>query len=309
VSTIFLPLQFAVLIGILLSFVVYVMRTSVPRVVAVLPSKNFRHFTPQEDREPCAQMGILDILGDLYFGAVNHVDEAIRDHMDAYPNQRFLMLRMFGVHQIDISGVHALEAIVQAYRNRGGDVFMMRTHERIMKLLKSTAFYDYLGEEHFLSYNTAIDHIFHHILDPAICIYECEARVFMECQNLPRPKKHGLEKSIYMEIPKHEVDSVSSLELWEELHQAEPPLVIDVREVREFHRGHIPQAKSIPLMQLFGDISQVPKDGRVVFVCRGGRRSTRATYALSNQGFDNVCVLLGGMLAWETAGLLEAVDT
>jgi SulP family sulfate permease len=219
------------------------------------------------------------------------------------------MLRMFGVHQIDISGVHALEAIVQAYRSRGGDVFMMRAHERIMKLLKSTAFYDYLGEEHFLSYNTAIDHIFHHILDPAICIYECEARVFLECQNLPRPKKHGLEKSIQMEIPKHEVDSVSPLELWEELHHAEPPLVIDVREVREFHRGHIPQAKSIPLMQLFGDISQVPKDGAVVFVCRGGRRSTRATYTLTNQGFDNVRVLLGGMLAWETTGLLEAVDT
>ena len=61
-STLFLPLQYAVLTGILLSFIVYVMRTSVPRVVPVLPGEGFRHFTYQPDSDPCMQMGILDIL-------------------------------------------------------------------------------------------------------------------------------------------------------------------------------------------------------------------------------------------------------
>jgi SulP family sulfate permease len=308
-GTLFLPLQFAVLVGILLSFAVYVMRTSVPRVISVLPSTNFRHFTPQGERDPCAQMGILDILGDLYFGAVPHVDEAIHNHMEKYPHQRFLMLRMFSVDQIDISGVHALESIVSAYRERGGDVYMMRTQEPIIDLLKSTAFYEFLGDDHFLSYNEAIDYIFHRVLDPAICIYECEARVFLECQNLPRPARHGLEKSFQMEMPTHEVASLTPLDLWQELHQAKTPFLIDVRETREFRRGHIPEAHSIPLYQLFGDISQVPQDRPVVFVCRGGRRSTRATFALINQGYENVRVLQGGMLAWEAAGLLEAIDS
>ena len=112
-----------------------------------------------------------------------------------------------------------------------------------------------------------------------------------------------------MEMPTKEVASVAPRELWNELHDAEAPLVIDVREAREFQRGHIPDALSIPLLRLFGDISQVPKEGGVVFVCRGGRRSTRATYALTNQGYDNIRVLRGGMIAWETAGLLEAVVT
>jgi SulP family sulfate permease len=308
VSTLFLPLQFAVLVGILLSFAVYVMRTSVPRVISVLPSKNFRHFIPQGDRKPCTQMGILDILGDLYFGAVPHVDEAIRNHMDGHPSQRFLLLRMFSVDQVDISGVHALEAIVSIYRERGGDVYMMRTQEPIIDLLKSTAFYEFLGEDHFLSYNEAIDHIFHRVLDPAICIYECEARVFLECQNLPRPARHGLEKSIQLEMPICEVPSITPLDLWQELHQTARPFLVDVRETREFRRGHIPEAHSIPLFQLFGDISLVPKEQSVIFICRGGRRSTRATFALINQGYENVRVLHGGMLAWEAAGLLEAVD-
>ena len=307
-STLFLPLQFAVLVGILLSFIVYVMRTSVPRVIPVLPSKGFRHFIPQEDRDPCMQMGILDILGDLYFGAVPHVDEAIRNHMEAHPHQRFLLLRMFSVDQIDISGVHALEGIVRSYHERGGDVYMMRTQDPIIDLLRSTDFYDFLGEDHFLSYNRAIEHLFHRVLDPAVCIYECEARVFLECQNLPRPPRHPSEEPPHIAMPKDEVNSITPLELWHELHLPIPPVVIDVRERREFRSGHIPQAQTIPLLKLFGDVSQVPKEQSVVFVCRAGRRSTRATYALANQGFKNARVLQGGMLAWEAAGLLEAVD-
>jgi len=145
-------------------------------------------------------------------------------------------------------------------------------------------------------------------LDPTICIYECDARVFLECQNLPRPEKHPDEITIPLAMPKHKVKGIDPLELWYELRKPDRPLIIDVREPREFRQGHIPDAQSIPLMKLFGDISQVPKDRPVVFVCRGGRRSTRATYALSRQGYDNVRVLVGGMLAWETIGLLEAID-
>ena len=307
-GTLLLPLQYAVLIGILLSFIVYVMRTSVPRVVSVLPSKGYWHFTHQADSEPCMQMGILDILGDLYFGAVQHVDEALRNHIETYPSQRFLLLRMHSVEQIDISGMHALEAIVRSYRERGGDVYMMRTQEPIIEKLKSAGFYDFLGEDHFLSYNNAIDYLFHRVVDPAVCIYECEARVFLECQNLPRPARHPSEPPPHIAIPNHEIESVEAQALWDELHDLDAPLVVDVRERREFNQGHIPQAQLIPLLKLFGDISQIPKDRPVVFVCRSGRRSTRATYALSNQGFENVRFLQGGMLAWEAAGLLEAVD-
>jgi SulP family sulfate permease len=309
-GTLFLPLQYAVLVGILLSFVVYVMRTSVPRVVPVLPSEGYRHFTPQGDRKPCMQMSIVDILGDLYFGAVQHVDEAIRNITEKNHHQRFLLLRMFSVAQIDISGVHELEAIVRTFREQGGDVYMMRTQDMIFEKLKSAGFIDFLGEDHFLSYNNAIEYIFHRVLDPAVCIYECEARVFLECQNLPRPARHTIEEIILQtEIPTKEVKKIEAVELWDELHKPDPPIVIDVREYREFLRGHIPQAKLIPLHKLFGDISQVPKDHPVVLVCRGGRRSTRATYALSNQGYTNLQILHGGMLAWETAGLLEAVDS
>ncbi|MBC8497215.1 MAG: sulfate permease [Anaerolineales bacterium] len=307
-ATLFLPLQFAVLTGIMLSLAIYILRTSVPRVEPVLPALNFRHFAHQPEKTPCPQMAIFDILGDLYFGAVNHIEETIRGHLENFTTQRFLLLRMISVGQCDISGIHALESIVDLMRERGGDVYFMRVQPPVLDQMKSTGLYDNVGADHCLSYDQAISYMYHHVLDPAICIYECSQRVFMECQNLPKRIDHPLEAPIKTEIPSGKVAGISPEELWGELHSEHPPLVMDVREPREFKKMHIMQAQSMPLFKLLSDSSMIPKDRQVVFVCHGGRRSTRATYLLTNQGYDNVKVLRGGMLAWEAACLIEAID-
>jgi SulP family sulfate permease len=307
-STLILHLHIAVLTGILISFAAYIMRTSVPRIIPVLPSENFSHFIPEGRTLPCTQLGILDILGDLYFGASSHVEEAIRDHLESHPTQRYLLLRMFSVDHIDISGVHALESTVRFVRQRGGDVFMMRTQDPVVSLFKSTGFYDYLGEDHFLDYGEAISYIFYQVLDPSICIYECDVRAFKECQNLPRPAKLPNERFIPLNIPLQDVNSVSPSDLWEELHTRTPPVVMDVREIREFNQGHIPQASSTPLFKLISNTSGIPQIRQVVLVCRTGRRSTRACCALLEKGFQNIRILEGGMVAWENAGLIEAIE-
>jgi SulP family sulfate permease len=308
-ATLLLPLQFAVLTGILISFAFYIRDTSVPQVVSVLPVDNFSHFAPRPKARPCTQLAILDILGDLYFGASSHVENAIRKHLEENPTQRFILLRMFSVNHIDISGVHALESIVRSLRQEGGDVFMMRTQGPILDLFKSTGFYETLGEDHFLSYGNAIGHLFNRVLDPTICIYECDARVFEECMNLPRPERLPDEVWIPFEIPPDEAEAIPSLELWDELHKRIPPMVVDIREPREFRQGHIPKAISIPLLKLMQDTSQLPSIRQVVLVCRSGRRSARAIHMLNKQGFTNLRILDGGMVSWENAGLLNAIDT
>ncbi len=305
-GTLFLHLEFAVLTGILISFAVYIMRTSVPEVSPVLPDENFRHFVPQRERPPCPQLAILEIFGDLYFGAVSHIEKAVSQYLAANPDQRFLLLRMHSVDHCDFSGIHALEAIVRSCREQGGDVFMVRVHESIIDLMASTGAYDYLGEDHFLTDDDAIPHLYHKILDPAICIYECDVKVFQECQNLPKCT-YPVGIPCYTEIPADSVPGVSPQELWHQLHAGTAPLIVDVREPREYERGHVPQAQLMPLPALLSDAPDLPHELPVVFVCRGGRRSTRAAYMLRCQGYENVAVLRGGMLAWEAAGLLEAL--
>lgn len=310
VGTLFLSIEFAVLVGILLSFALYIMRTSTPRVHAVVPDASFNHFVHWPGRPQCPQLGVIDILGDLYFGAVNHVEDMILAHAEKNPEQRFLIIRMNHVNQCDFSGIHMLESVVRTYRDRGGDLFLVRVNHPIRSLMSTTGFDAYLGLDHLPNEDEIISHVFQRILDPAVCIYECPVRVFKECQNLP--KRLDLVHLPHMrDSSEINVMSMTSQKLWQLLHtrHEEPsPLVVDVREPREYRRGHVPEAELIPLPKLLAADVKLPNNRQIVLVCRGGRRSRRAAVALQQIGCMNVAVLEGGMLAWEAAGLLEAIE-
>ena len=311
-AALLLPLQFAVLTGVLMSLIYYIWRTSVPRVYSVVPDNTYRHLVAEgspeaEGRPACPQLGILKIQGDLYFGAAPHVEEVILRNLAAHPSQRFLLLHMVSVSQIDISGVHMLESVVRHYREQGGDVFMARLQEPVYRLMRSSGFTDRLGEDHFLNEDTAISHLFHRTLDPAVCIYECEVKVFAECKNLPKQKLPG-GLTLYTGQLVASAKQVEAQALWQWLRAAAPPLVYDVREPREFQRAHVPQAQSLPLRQVLTETFHAPLDQPIVLTCRTGRRSLRAAEALLQQGFTDVSILRGGLVAWEAARLLEAVD-
>ncbi|MBP6469634.1 MAG: sulfate permease [Chloroflexi bacterium] len=309
-GTLVISLEFAVLIGILVSLALYVLRTSTPRVLAVIPDPTFKHFNHQPAREGCPQLIIIEILGDLYFGAVNHVEEIILEHLKQSPDQRFLMLRMHSVAHVDFSGIHMLESIVHTYRERGGDVFMVRVGPPVMSIMESTGFDLYLGKENFLEDDTAISHLFYRKLDPAICIYECPWRVFKECQNLPkRSDLIGISK--IGEVPIDSAPTITPMQLWQELHgpEKENLHILDVREPREYNRGHIPQARLLSLADILSNPdTAVPPNAKIILVCRRGRRSRRAAHTLQERGMTNLAVMEGGMIAWEAAGLLEAVE-
>lgn len=309
-STLFMDIQFAVLLGIMLSLVLYIVRTSTPRVHVVVPDDNFKHFIHQPGKPSCCQLGVLDIKGDLYFGAVNHVEEIIFAQADQHPDQQFLLIRMHHVNHCDFSGIHMLESVVRVYRERDGDVFLVRVNHSVMSLMRSTGFDEMLGEDHFLDEDVAINYLFHRVLDPVICIYECPLRVFKECQNLPKQiDVAGIPHEA--DIPEESVFRLSPRGLWRKLHGPAPdilPFVVDVREPREFQRGHVPEAQSIPLPKIMLNTIKLPNDRQIVLVCRSGRRSRRAAYTLQQMGIMNVAILDGGMVAWEAEGLLEAVD-
>ncbi|MCF7805322.1 MAG: sulfate permease [Candidatus Marinimicrobia bacterium] len=306
-SMLFLPLEFAVLTGIIFSLALYIRQTSMPRIEEVLPDPSFSNFDRDSDRPACPQLVIYEILGDLYFGAANHIEQTLRQHFNEHSGQRYLLLRMNGVQHCDFSGINALESIVKTYRRAGGDVFFSRVQDPVLDMMHSTSFYEHVGEENFLEKDKAIGHIFHRVLDPAICIYECPVRAFRECQTLPKRDYPGKVPRLD-EIPDEEaVPTIAPLDLWERLSEQDPPMVIDVREEREYEQSHIPGANLIPLSEFVEKYETLPTDQDIVLVCRGGRRSSRAGYMMREAGYDNVYVLDGGLLGWENADLLLAV--
>jgi rhodanese-related sulfurtransferase len=84
-------------------------------------------------------------------------------------------------------------------------------------------------------------------------------------------------------------------------------LLLDVRQPDEWQAGHAPGATFMPLGQVADRVDELPRDRRIVAICRSGARSGRATDFLVAQGLD-VVNLGGGMKAWAAEGLPVETD-
>ena len=89
------------------------------------------------------------------------------------------------------------------------------------------------------------------------------------------------------------VDSISTIELEQKLKQNIQ--LIDVRTPGEFKRGHIKNAKNIPLNEI-GNFTPIA-DKKTYVICHSGARSKLAAKKLKKRGF-NVVNVKGGMHAW-----------
>ena len=83
---------------------------------------------------------------------------------------------------------------------------------------------------------------------------------------------------------------------------ADGALAVDVREPEEWQAGHVDGALWIPLGDLETRAGELPRDRRLVIVCRSGARSGYAADALVAAGYD-ASNLAGGLHAWAAAAL------
>jgi rhodanese-related sulfurtransferase len=73
--------------------------------------------------------------------------------------------------------------------------------------------------------------------------------------------------------------------------------LIDVRADHEWEAGRIAGAAHVPLPELPQRLDEIDKGRPVVVYCRGGNRSTMATDALAEAGYD-AAKLSEGIVGW-----------
>jgi rhodanese-related sulfurtransferase len=78
--------------------------------------------------------------------------------------------------------------------------------------------------------------------------------------------------------------------------------LVDVRADHEWGAGRIAGAKHLPLSELAQRTAELDPERPVVLYCRGGTRSTMATDALAEAGFD-AAKLSEGIVGWDEASL------
>jgi SulP family sulfate permease len=306
-ATLVLPLDFAILSGIIFSLAFFVLRSSLPRVYPVVPDAHYQHLIHDPKLPVCPQLGLINIRSPLFFGAVFHIEDELRHNHERYPGQRILVLRMHAVEQIDMSGIEMLESTINIYRQMGGDVFLIRPRQPVLiKLQKSGLIDNTLGHDHILNQEGAIEYLFEHIIDSQICIYECEHRIFAECQTVVKHVYGDYVPSAPQDPMGHHLQ-VSPVD-FQKLINKPDALLLDVREPAEYRRAHLPNAKLYPLRKLIKRAADLPRDRMLLLACRSGRRTARALFVLEDLGYERLVGLRGGILAWRAAKLPVDVE-
>jgi rhodanese-related sulfurtransferase len=98
-------------------------------------------------------------------------------------------------------------------------------------------------------------------------------------------------------------ERISAPMIAEELAGADPPLLIDVRNPREWAARHIDGSENIPLNHLLERINEIPRNRRIAVHCAGGYRSSIAASILHQHGITHLIEMAGGLAAWDAASL------
>ncbi len=94
------------------------------------------------------------------------------------------------------------------------------------------------------------------------------------------------------------IEDLTPAEVADRLQSDSPPTLLDVREDWERDTATISGSVHIPLGDLPSRVQELSEDDEIVVYCHHGGRSLQAAMWLSQQGYDDVANLDGGIDAW-----------
>ncbi|MFO0254147.1 MAG: SulP family inorganic anion transporter [Betaproteobacteria bacterium] len=191
-ATLFVELEFAIYAGILLSLMLYLNRTSHPviRDVKPDPAEGSYHFSADTGLPDCPQLKCLRVNGSLFFGAVDHVQQALLEIGERTP-QKHVLLVAGGINFVDVAGAELLAQEARRRARLGGGLYFYRLKDEVMALLERGGHLERIGRDHLFAVRSGPIAAIYPKLDNAQC-RDCTLRIFRECRDRlpdgsPRP--------------------------------------------------------------------------------------------------------------------------
>ena len=185
-STLLFELEFAIYLGVLLSLMLFIAKTSVPEVHTLAfgspPGEDIRKL--QSIRKTplvqCPQLKIIRIDMSIYFGSINHIQKQISRIVD---NQRIyhILIVASGVNFIDLAGIEGLLIEHRRLKALNGDLYLVDVKSSTYEFMEKVNFVNEIGRENFFESKEEAIHIVFDRLDRSKC-EKCQALVFKECQ-------------------------------------------------------------------------------------------------------------------------------
>ncbi len=185
-ATLFLELEFAIYLGVILSLVLFLAKTSTPRIPTLsfdegpdAPKRKLINIK-QKPVKQCPQVKIIRIDMSIYFGSVNHIQNRIAKIVENEHIYHILIVAS-GINFIDLAGAEAMIAENNSLKQHGGGLYFVGLKSNVYEFAARSGFIKHIGNTHFFDTKpAAISHIYKK-LDKDICA-KCNALIFKECQ-------------------------------------------------------------------------------------------------------------------------------
>ncbi len=192
-ATLFVELEFAIYAGVILSLLLYLKRTSHPHFITLAPDPESRTRSfadvSQKSLPECPQLKIIRLDGSIFFGAVNHIAEALHEITMRHSEQCHILVVGSGINFIDVAGCHMIFHENHSLKLSGREMYLCSLKPEVLSVLQRGGCFMNLGPDHiFATKEEAIEGIVPR-LDPERCAC-CSARIFLECVSQPGGAEH-----------------------------------------------------------------------------------------------------------------------
>ncbi len=181
-----IDLEKGIFLGILVSLLFYLYRTSRPSIRELVPlaeerDNPLRKFAPIEGTAPtCPQMAILSVEGSIFFGATEYVQQYFRNVDETSPQKKHLLVTSRGIGFVDLAGAELLAKEATRRRKMGGGLYLVGVQPDLCEMLQRSGQVDTVGEEQIFRHKGDALQAIYPRLDSDIC-RTCTARIFREC--------------------------------------------------------------------------------------------------------------------------------
>jgi len=161
----------------------FLMLHSIPKGTHIIHYGGTFHFDADTGLPDCPQLKILRVNGSIFFGAVEHVEDAFRRVDHDNPRQKHLLIVASGINLIDISGAELLAREARRRRAMGGGLYFYFMKDAVRDLLRKGGYLKDIGEENVFEQGTDFIASLYPRLSADVC-RGCEARIFPPCATL-----------------------------------------------------------------------------------------------------------------------------
>ncbi len=186
-ATLFLELEFAIYLGVILSLVFFLGRTSTPEIATLAPDIDSRYNkliltdTDSKPLDECPHLKIVRIDMSVYFGSLNFIQSKFYS-ISEHQNRKHIVVISDGINFIDLAGAEMLCEEADRLEEEGGGLYFTGLKPAVYQTFGKTHAIKHIGNNHFFDEKSDTFRTMRRLLRKQGKCEGCQFRVFRECR-------------------------------------------------------------------------------------------------------------------------------